>query len=61
MTSQLVIMMEFMDSGSVLDMILQRPEVGIRFKISIFADLIKGLRHLKSRHVIHRDIKSEVS
>ena len=59
MTSQLVILMEFMDSGSILDMIVNRPEVEDAFKISIFIDLMKGLRYLKSRQIIHRDIKSE--
>ena len=59
MTSQLVILMEFMDSGSILDMILNRPEVEDSFKISIFVDLMRGLRYLKAMHIIHRDIKSE--
>ncbi len=54
------ILLEFMDCGSLSDVVKDAGKIPEQILSHISHQLIVGLRHLHERNIIHRDIKPEV-
>jgi serine/threonine-protein kinase len=51
------IVMEFVDGGSLIDLIQKERQVNPLRTVEIMSDILSGLHHAHERGVIHRDIK----
>ncbi|ODV61489.1 YOL113Wp-like protein [Ascoidea rubescens DSM 1968] len=58
-TFELWVVMEYMEGGSLTDIIEKNPKLTEPQIASISLETIKGLKFLHERHIIHRDIKSD--
>ncbi|KAI9362104.1 kinase-like domain-containing protein [Zopfochytrium polystomum] len=56
---RLWVVMEFMEGGALTDVIENNPRLSEPHIAAICAETIKGLQHLHSKQIIHRDIKSD--
>ncbi|PNS18583.1 hypothetical protein CAC42_5122 [Sphaceloma murrayae] len=58
-TNELWVVMEFMEGGALTDVIDNNPSIGEDQIATICLEVCKGLIHLHSQQIIHRDIKSD--
>ncbi|KAF4555365.1 Serine/threonine-protein kinase CLA4-like protein [Elsinoe fawcettii] len=58
-TNELWVVMEFMEGGALTDVIDNNPSIGEDQIATICLEVCKGLMHLHSQQIIHRDIKSD--
>ncbi|KAL2358078.1 serine/threonine-protein kinase-like protein CLA4 [Cryomyces antarcticus] len=57
--SELWVVMEFMEGGALTDVIDNNPSISEDQIATICLETCKGLQHLHSQNIIHRDIKSD--
>ncbi|KAK4958710.1 hypothetical protein LTR28_005360, partial [Elasticomyces elasticus] len=57
--SELWVVMEFMEGGALTDVIDNNPSISEDQIATICLETCKGLMHLHSQNIIHRDIKSD--
>lgn len=57
--SELWVVMEFMESGALTDVIDNNPSISEDQIATICLETCKGLEHLHNQNIIHRDIKSD--
>ncbi|KZF19147.1 Pkinase-domain-containing protein [Xylona heveae TC161] len=57
--NELWVVMEYMEGGSLTDVIDHNPLITEQQIATICHETCKGLEHLHSQHIIHRDIKSD--
>ncbi|KAJ5953458.1 hypothetical protein N7454_000354 [Penicillium verhagenii] len=58
-SNELWVVMEFMEGGALTDVIDNNPVIQENQIATICAETCKGLAHLHSQNIIHRDIKSD--
>ncbi|EPS38390.1 hypothetical protein H072_7873 [Dactylellina haptotyla CBS 200.50] len=58
-TSELWVVMEYMEGGALTDVIDNNPLLEEDHISTICSETCKGLQHLHSQNIIHRDIKSD--
>lgn len=58
-SNELWVIMEFMEGGALTDVIDNNPVIQENQIATICAETCKGLAHLHSQNIIHRDIKSD--
>ena len=51
------IVMEYVDGGSLIDLIMKEKKIAPVRTVEIMSDILAGLHHAHQRGVIHRDIK----
>ncbi|KAF1813515.1 Pkinase-domain-containing protein [Eremomyces bilateralis CBS 781.70] len=58
-SSELWVVMEFMEGGALTDVIDNNPTISEDQIATVCLETCKGLEHLHSQNIIHRDIKSD--
>ncbi|CAG9462623.1 unnamed protein product [Pedinophyceae sp. YPF-701] len=56
-TGQLSVVLEYMDGGSLADLVKKVGKVPEQYLGIITADVLRGMAELNRRHLVHRDIK----
>ena len=56
---ELYLLMEFMEKGSIKDVIERNEAVSLRRKLQWVLDIIKGIRRIHSKGFVHKDIKPD--
>ncbi|KAJ6787750.1 hypothetical protein PWT90_04009 [Aphanocladium album] len=53
------VVMDFMDGGALIDLIDNNPKINERHIATLCRETCRGLQHLHSKQIVHRDIKSD--
>jgi len=53
------LVMEYLDGGSLRDLLQEDSHLPLRVTLSVFFDVLRGLAVLHSHNIVHRDIRPE--